>query len=193
MLSFLGVDEKFWGLDSESSRKSVSQIRDRHFSQAIETLQQLKTKFTPFEKLNVLLETFKEINKTGQAVCGPDYSWSMDELFPVFSFIVVRARMLQLGAEIHMIKDLSQVSWASKLSIEQLLKDLIYRKLLSFVESSTSCSLPYKPVITKYSENPHLCIESQPFPPIVCSYLCSRSKIKYYNCQNDFTCDFVSI
>ncbi len=105
------MDEKFWLLDTETSRKSVSQIRDRHFSRAIETLQQLKTNFTPFEKLNVLLETFKEINRTGQAICGADYSWSMDELFPVFSFIVVRARILQLGAEIHMIKDLTQVIW----------------------------------------------------------------------------------
>jgi amyotrophic lateral sclerosis 2 protein len=34
----------------------------------------------------------------------------MDELFPVFQYIVVRARILQLGAEIHMIEDLTQVS-----------------------------------------------------------------------------------
>jgi amyotrophic lateral sclerosis 2 protein len=34
----------------------------------------------------------------------------MDELFPVFQYIVVRARILQLGAEIHMIEDLIQDS-----------------------------------------------------------------------------------
>lgn len=104
LLSFLEVDEKFWIIEAEtSSRKSFSQVRDRHFVEAIETLQQIKTTFTPFEKLNVLLETFRQINKTVD-----NYNWSMDELFPVFQYIVVRARILQLGAEIHMIEDLTQ-------------------------------------------------------------------------------------
>lgn len=75
---------------------------------AVETLQQLKTTFTPCEKLNVLLETFKEINKIGQEACGSGHYWSMDDLFPVFQYIVVRARILQLGAEIHMIEDLME-------------------------------------------------------------------------------------
>ncbi len=96
--------------DNGTPRKSFSHVRDCHFVQAIETLQQIKTTFTPFEKLDVLLETFREINRTGQATCGRDYSWSMDELFPVFQYIVVRARILQLGAEIHMIEDLTQDS-----------------------------------------------------------------------------------
>ncbi len=30
----------------------------------------------------------------------------MDDLFPVFQYVVVRARILQLGAEIHMMEDL---------------------------------------------------------------------------------------
>ena len=34
----------------------------------------------------------------------------MDELFPVFQYIVVRARILQLGAEIHMIEDLVEAN-----------------------------------------------------------------------------------
>ena len=32
----------------------------------------------------------------------------MDDLFPVFQYIVVRARILQLGAEIHLIDDLME-------------------------------------------------------------------------------------
>ena len=43
---------------------------------------------------------------TGQTIVGKEYVWSMDNLFPVFQYIVVRARILQLGAEIHMIEDL---------------------------------------------------------------------------------------
>ena len=64
LLSFLDVGQKFWSLDIGGSgengigggaRGSISKIRDTHFTTAIETLQQLKTKFTPFEKLVVIL------------------------------------------------------------------------------------------------------------------------------------------
>jgi amyotrophic lateral sclerosis 2 protein len=129
LLSFLGVDQKFWCLDFiqnhqhdkdaeddeslppspvQNYSRSISLVRDNHFVQAIETLQQLKTNFTPFEKLTVILETFREVNKTGLAIVGKEHVWSMDDLFPVFQYIVVRARILQLGAEIHMIEDLME-------------------------------------------------------------------------------------
>ena len=80
---------------------------------AVETLQQLKTTFTPFEKLEVLLETFKEINVIGQKAAGSGFCWSMDDLFPVLLFVVVRSRISQLGAEIHMIEDLMDNHLAS--------------------------------------------------------------------------------
>ena len=37
---------------------------------------------------------------------GSSYLWSMDDLFPVFQYVVVRARVQHLGAEIHFIDDL---------------------------------------------------------------------------------------
>ena len=63
---------------------------------AIETLQQLKTTFTPSEKMDVLLETFKEINKIGQVACGSGFHWNMDDLVkftkkpatPLFSIVI---------------------------------------------------------------------------------------------------------
>ena len=80
---------------------------------AVETLQQLKTTFTPFEKLEVLVETFKEINVIGQEAGGSDFCWSMDNLFPVLVYVVVRARISQLGAEIQMIDNLMDDHLAS--------------------------------------------------------------------------------
>ena len=112
LLAFLEVDEKFWFLEStfkngaESGLPSRNQVRDAHFGEAVETLQQIKTKFTPFEKINVIVETFRQINKTGSVIDGKEHFWSMDELFPVFQYIMVRARIPQLGAEILMIEDL---------------------------------------------------------------------------------------
>lgn len=41
---------------------------------------------------------------------GSNYLWSMDELFPVFHFVVVRARILQLGSEIHFVEDFLEPS-----------------------------------------------------------------------------------
>ena len=114
LLSFLDVDQKFWALESsqlvldDTGRKSISSIRDRHFLVAIETLQHIKTKFTPYEKLTVILDTFREVNRVGQEMCGSKHCWSMDDLFPVFQYIVVRARILQLGAEIHLLEDLME-------------------------------------------------------------------------------------
>ncbi len=84
----------------------MSQIIFTLFFIAIETLQQLKTTFTPLEKLEVVLETFKEINVIGQEAGGSSFCWSMDDLFPVLLYVVVRSRILQLGAEIHIIEDL---------------------------------------------------------------------------------------
>lgn len=101
---------RFLGGNQDLPNKHIHTIRltfEQYFS-AVETLQQLKTTFTPYEKLDVLLETFKEINQIGQDTCGSSHCWSMDDLFPVFQYVVVRARILQLGAEIHMIDDLME-------------------------------------------------------------------------------------
>lgn len=43
--------------------------------------------------------------QTVQKQLGSTYLWTMDELFPVFNFVVVRASVLQLGSEIHFIED----------------------------------------------------------------------------------------
>ena len=39
---------------------------------------------------------------------GVEYQWSMDDLFPLFQFIVVRSCIQHLAAEIHFIDDLME-------------------------------------------------------------------------------------
>ena len=41
-----------------------------------------------------------------QYVLGEDHTWCMDDLFPIFQFVVVRAKIRHLGAEIRMMDDL---------------------------------------------------------------------------------------
>ncbi|XP_050362138.1 alsin [Nymphalis io] len=104
LMAFLGIDQKFWSTSHQSS-PPFSPMKEQLFNEAVETLQQLKTTFSPIEKLLVIRSTFQKMTTAVQQELGPHYLWSMDELFPVFHFVVVRARILQLGSEIHFVED----------------------------------------------------------------------------------------
>lgn len=108
LMAFLGIDQKFWvgytGTNSQIS-PTYSPMKEQLFQEAVETLQQLKTTFSPIEKLLVIRSTFQKMTIAVQQELGENYLWSMDELFPVFHFVVVRARILQLGSEIHFVED----------------------------------------------------------------------------------------
>ncbi|XP_015114192.1 alsin [Diachasma alloeum] len=104
LMGFLDIDQKFWGRIREV-RADGMEGKDGGFGEAVETLQQLKTTFSPLEKLLVIRSTFEQMTKTVQKQLGTTYLWTMDELFPVFNFVVVRASVLQLGSEIHFIED----------------------------------------------------------------------------------------
>ncbi|XP_064646318.1 alsin-like isoform X2 [Lineus longissimus] len=112
LLSYLGVDGRFWPMDDLSvdlsKQKAVSTIRDQCYKGAVESLQQLSTAFCPAEKLDTIRNTFNDLNRAVQKMLGDDYLWCMDDLFPVFQYVVVRARIRHLGAEIHFIDDLME-------------------------------------------------------------------------------------
>ena len=56
------------------------------------------TTFTPSDKLQVIQLTFEEITQEVQLLLKQDFLWSMDDLFPVFLYVVLRARS-DSGAE----------------------------------------------------------------------------------------------
>ncbi|XP_017893211.1 alsin isoform X2 [Ceratina calcarata] len=105
LMAFLDIDQKFWKNANVLSLSENGIQSEPHFSEAIETLQQLKTTFSPLEKLLVVRNTFEQMTQAVQKQLGTTYLWTMDELFPVFCFVVVRASVLQLGSEIHFIED----------------------------------------------------------------------------------------
>ncbi|XP_035754976.1 alsin isoform X3 [Egretta garzetta] len=109
LLSFLGVQTKFWpGTVSilGESRKVSSNTKDACFASAVECLQQISTTFTPADKLKVIQQTFEEISQNVLETLQEDFLWSMDDLFPVFLYVVLRARIRNLGSEVHLIEDL---------------------------------------------------------------------------------------
>ncbi|KAF3857462.1 hypothetical protein F7725_009321 [Dissostichus mawsoni] len=106
---------KFWPVSiptaiSELAEKqqvwSCLALRDVCFASAVETLQQISTTFTPSDKLQVIQLTFEEITQAVQSLLKQDFLWSMDDLFPVFLYVVLRARIRNLGSEVSLIEDL---------------------------------------------------------------------------------------
>ncbi|XP_047011887.1 alsin isoform X3 [Ictalurus punctatus] len=109
LLTFLGVPQKFWPV----SISVLGEIKDVLpssmnvcFATAVETLQQISTTFTPADKLQVIQLTFEDITQEVQAMLGQGFLWCMDDLFPVFLYIVLRARIRNLGSEVSLIEDL---------------------------------------------------------------------------------------
>ncbi|XP_019746352.1 alsin isoform X2 [Hippocampus comes] len=111
LLAFLGVQQKFWPLSVSmpapaENLQVLSTTKDTCFASAVETLQQISTTFTPSDKLHVIQLTFEEITKEVQSLLKQDFLWSMDDLFPVFLYVVLRARIRNLGSEVNLIEDL---------------------------------------------------------------------------------------
>ncbi|XP_034950994.1 alsin isoform X2 [Chelonus insularis] len=105
LMTFLDIDQKFYDVANTLNMASFENDEKKFLTEAIETLQQLKTTFSPLEKLIVIRNTFEQMTKTVQKKLGETYLWTMDELLPVFTFVVARAGILKLGSEIHFIDD----------------------------------------------------------------------------------------
>ncbi|XP_040003965.1 alsin-like isoform X1 [Xiphias gladius] len=109
LLSFLGVQEKFWPVWMSilgEKKQIVSSSKDACFVSAVETLQQISTTFTPSDKLLVIQKTFEELTQEVKPMLEGDFLWCMDDLLPLFLYVVIRARIRNLGAEVSLIEDL---------------------------------------------------------------------------------------
>ncbi|XP_051814997.1 alsin-like isoform X1 [Acanthochromis polyacanthus] len=109
LLSFLGVQEKFWPLWMSilgEKKQIVSSSKDACFVSSVETLQQISTTFTPSDKLVVIQKTFEELTLEVKPMLDGNFLWCMDDLFPLFLYVVLRARIRNLGAEVSLIEDL---------------------------------------------------------------------------------------
>ncbi|XP_064419608.1 alsin isoform X1 [Latimeria chalumnae] len=109
LLNFLGVQQKFWPTTVcvlGEEEEVLTGTKDACFASAVECLQQISTTFTPVDKLKVIQQTFEEITQVVLGLLQEDFLWSMDDLFPVFLYVVLRARVRNLGSEVHLIEDL---------------------------------------------------------------------------------------
>jgi len=85
-----------------------------------------------------------------QRSLGGEYQWSMDDLFPLFQFVVVRSCIQHLAAEIHLIDDLMEphlqhgelgiMFTTLKVPLNSLIVVVITRTLAQLVLASDSAS-----------------------------------------------------
>uniref|UniRef100_A0A8D1CTX1 ALS2 C-terminal-like protein n=1 Tax=Sus scrofa TaxID=9823 RepID=A0A8D1CTX1_PIG len=108
LLEFLDVQKHLWPLKdlTLTTNQRYSLVRDKCFLSATECLQKMITTVDPREKLEVLERTYGEIEATVSRVLGQEYKLPMDDLLPLLIYVVSRARIQHLGAEIHLIRDM---------------------------------------------------------------------------------------
>ncbi|XP_072269122.1 ALS2 C-terminal-like protein [Pyxicephalus adspersus] len=112
LLEFLDVQRQLWPLKEVklTTNQRYSIVRHKCFQSATECLQKIITTVDPNEKLEIILNTYKEIEVTVSRVVGKDYKLPMDDLLPLLIYVVSRAGIQHLGAEIHFIQDLMDPS-----------------------------------------------------------------------------------
>lgn len=110
-MAFLSVDQKF--LKTEDPYPPHSPLKNHVFAEAIETLQQIKSTFSPTDKLLVIIQTVEKMKPVAQDILGKSYIWNMDDLFPLFLYVVVRARIPDLGSELDFVENFMDPSLES--------------------------------------------------------------------------------
>eukprot|EP00794_Sanderia_malayensis_P017360 gene17360-19095_t len=111
LMSFLGVDSKFLLVDFNEETKLPIKTATPPYGRAINELGTISTMYSPMEKIEVLKKTFTQVHKAVDEFWhGKVKLMAMDDLFPVFQYIVTRARVPHLGSEIQFIEDLVEMS-----------------------------------------------------------------------------------
>uniref|UniRef100_A0A672IXV8 Alsin Rho guanine nucleotide exchange factor ALS2 n=1 Tax=Salarias fasciatus TaxID=181472 RepID=A0A672IXV8_SALFA len=110
LLGSLGVPEKFWPLSisvlGEKKEWDVFPFKRETMYHYLLFCGLLSTTFTPSDKLMVIKKTFEELTQEVRRVLDDKVMWCMDDLFPLFLYVVLRARIRNLGAEVCLIEDL---------------------------------------------------------------------------------------
>ena len=111
LMAYLDIDQRFWLLEDllqPGKSQQLTAVKDVCYAEAVDMLQQLSTAFSPLDKLLVIKQSFDEITKKVKSVMKENFLWNMDDLFPIFQFVVVRAKIHHLGAELHLLDDLME-------------------------------------------------------------------------------------
>lgn len=88
------------------NRKFLVIIESSHIREAIETFKQLTDKYCPLEMLGLIQKMFKAIEDAKRGLLDEGAPLNSDDIIPIVIFMVIRANVQHLGAEITLLEDL---------------------------------------------------------------------------------------
>ncbi|XP_023603297.1 ALS2 C-terminal-like protein [Myotis lucifugus] len=102
LLEHLDVQRQLW------PREDLTLTTNQRHSlvSATECLQKIIITVDPREKQEALERTYEEIEATVSQALGQEHKLPMDDLLPLLIYVVSRARIQHLGAELHLTRDM---------------------------------------------------------------------------------------
>lgn len=94
-------------------------LENEKFYDAIRTLQQLSQKFCPSEMLEVIRDTYKIISDCASKISTRGDLLSADNLLAVTIYLIVKANINHLGAELSLLTDLMEDDIEKLINMEQ--------------------------------------------------------------------------
>lgn len=74
-------------------------------------MKQLADKYCPMEMIGLIQEMFKAIEEAKREAISEEYLLNSDDIIPIFIFMVIRANVQHLGAEIALLEDLMRTDF----------------------------------------------------------------------------------
>lgn len=81
-------------------------IKSTYFEDAIGCLKQVKDKYCPLEMVSLIEKTFQLLEDAKKESVGAQLALNADNTIPLVLFLVLRANIQHLGAEIALLEDL---------------------------------------------------------------------------------------
>lgn len=97
----------------------VPLLEDAKFYEAIRVLQQLSQKYCPSEMLEVIRDTYQLISDCATKVSSRGDLLSADNLLAVTIYLIIKANINHLGAELSLLTDLMEDDMESLINMEQ--------------------------------------------------------------------------
>jgi len=112
LMSFLEIDRKYMLCNVGEETKELVVGDEPPYQSAIMELRNITEKRSPMEKYNVIRKSIEKIHEAIDKFCqGKTVVIGADDEVPILQYVVIRAKILQLGAEIQFIEDLVKPSF----------------------------------------------------------------------------------
>jgi len=111
LMSFLEINRKYMLCKVDEETKELVVGDEPPYQSAIMELRNITEKYSPMDKYNAIRKSIEKIYEAIDKFCqGEEVVIGADDELPIFQYVVIRAKIDQLGAEILFIEDLVEPS-----------------------------------------------------------------------------------